>query len=249
MQRKNIVINNRTEKIINEIENRILQGIYPVGSKLPVENEMAKEFDVGRSTVREAMKHLSAEGYVSIEQGRGTFVSKAYSALNDPFGFGKIDNETKFQQFLETRLLLEPQIAIAAVKKATDEDIQRLKENVEEYLMQTENTNYAMNLDVEFHKAVAACTHNQVLIQLVPFICETLQQTHEQISDKALGLARAKEVHKQIYQAIKERDPIGARYTMERHIQETMQLTKTLTDEKTEKMPDGTGGSLEDETI
>ena len=249
MQRRNFVINNRTEKIINEIERRILQGVYPVGCKLPVENEMAREFSVGRSTVREAMKHLSAEGYVSIEQGRGTFVSKAYSKLNDPFGFGKIANETKFQQFLETRLLLEPQIAIAAVKKATDEDLQDLQENVEKYLAQTENTNYAMNLDVEFHKAVAACTHNQVLIQLVPLICETLQQTHEQISDKALGLARAKEVHKQIYQAIKERDPIGARYSMERHIQETIQLTKKITDDLKEEMPDGTGGHIEIEGI
>ena len=226
MKNKNSVINNRTEKIIREIENRIMQGMYPVGTKLPVENELAKEFEVGRSTIREAMKHLSAEGYISVEQGRGTFVSSTYSALSDPFGFGRFDDDTKSQQFLETRLLLEPQIAIAAVQKATEEDIEILRKKLEEYLKQMENTMYAMNLDVEFHKAVAACTHNQVLIHLVPLICETLQQTHEQIYDKALGLARAKESHKQIYQAIKERDPIGARYAMERHIQETMQMTK-----------------------
>src|SRR4030066_1843728 len=68
------------EQIVAQIENRILVGELNPGDKLPPEHELARQFGVSRTAVREAMKALSLKGLIIIHPGRGTFVTDSTSA-------------------------------------------------------------------------------------------------------------------------------------------------------------------------
>ncbi|MFH0957135.1 MAG: GntR family transcriptional regulator, partial [Pseudomonadota bacterium] len=68
------------EQIVDRIENRILNGELEPGDKLPPEHELAKQFGVSRTAIREAMKALSQKGLIVVQPGRGTFVIDSTSS-------------------------------------------------------------------------------------------------------------------------------------------------------------------------
>ncbi len=219
-------VSSRSKEVAAKISARIQSGELPVGAKLPIEPELSREYEVSRSTIREAMKYLAADGFVSIQQGRGTFVTSSTCVRDDFFDFDMEDKGELLRQLLETRLLLEPQIALAAVQKATEQDIERLERIVKDFQSRTVNDQEALQLDIQFHRAVAECTHNQVLTRLAPLFCEAVAKTSQLLTNQSQGLQQAQEIHVKIFEAIKTHDAIGARYAMEKHIQETIQLTR-----------------------
>ena len=216
------------EQIVELIRTENLEK----GSRLPIEQELADRFHVSRATIREAMKYLSAEGIVLVQQGRGTFVNNMAGFRDDPLGIENIEKRMRLDQLLEARLLLEPQIAMSAAQRATPKDIQKLRALVEKLDMVDINDSDATGIDIAFHESVALCTHNVILARIVPSICESVKRTQQLLMDKAVGLKKAKAAHRQIFRAIEEHDAISARYTMEKHIQETIQFVRISLDEE-----------------
>lgn len=210
------------EQIVDLIRNENLER----GARLPVEQELADRFHVSRATIRESMKYLSAEGIVLIQQGRGTFVNSMAGFRDDPLGIENIEKRMRLDQLLEARLLLEPQIAMSAAQRATAKDIQKLRALVEKLDTVDINDAEATALDISFHESVALCTHNVILSRIVPSICESVKRTQQLLTDKAVGLKKAKAAHRQIFRAIEEHDAIAARFNMEKHIQETIQFVR-----------------------
>ncbi len=196
------------------------------GARLPIESKLADRFHVSRATIREAMKYLSAEGIVLVQQGRGTFVNNATGFRDDPLGIESIEKRMRLDQLLEARLLLEPQIAMSAAQRATEEDIKTLRALVEKLDTVDINDAEATELDIAFHESIARCTHNVILSRIVPSICESVKRTQQVLTDKDVGLKNAKMAHRQIFQAIEEHDGISARYNMEKHIQETIHFVR-----------------------
>ncbi|MFW8643003.1 GntR family transcriptional regulator [Rhizobium beringeri] len=78
------------------LEAEIETGMYPGGSRLPTEPDLAKRFNVSRNTVRRAMATLEEKGLVRIEQGRGTFVHERFLSF-------KISKRTRFSQNLRSQ--------------------------------------------------------------------------------------------------------------------------------------------------
>lgn len=214
----------RSEEIARQIVLRIKDGEYMVGQKLPTEPQLSEAYDVGRSTVREAIKILSAEGIVRVRQGSGTFVNSVNDIREDPLGIVKLDSYDMLKQKLEARLLLEPQIALAAVRKATKEDIAKLEQLCEMYNSINGYGEDMLELDIEFHKTVAKCTHNEVLVRIIPLICDAVRDSETYMYDSKLSHTKARKAHQRIVEALKNRDAINVRYYMEQHIQETIQL-------------------------
>lgn len=120
-----------SDLIVSELRHRILEERLPVGTRLPTEIELAEEFDMGRVTVREALRLLEREGLVRMKRGPsgGIFVrhpdveqmSQAVAILLKIKG-------TELGAFTEYRLAIEPKIAELAALHATEEDKQRLVE-------------------------------------------------------------------------------------------------------------------------
>ena len=117
-----------SQNIANEISDMIfLQKKYKPNDKLPNEHQLAKELGVSRTTIREAVKILVANGVLTIERGRGTFVTKKPDSQNDPFGISYIEDKKELvHNWFEMRLILEPANVRMVVERASDEEIQEI---------------------------------------------------------------------------------------------------------------------------
>ena len=116
------------EQIVQQIEDSILKGELTEGSQLPAERELAEQFGVSRTAVREAIKALQEKGLVDAFPGRGTFVTNGSSnsmrrSLDRIIKTGDQDGST---YLVEVREILEPEIAALAASRADYEDLERM---------------------------------------------------------------------------------------------------------------------------
>ena len=215
-----------------KVKTMIIQREMKPGDRLPTEKELADLFGVSRSTLREAMKFLRAENVVVIRQGSGTFVSAGTGIGEDPLGLHFTNQEKLIQNLFETRMLIEPQIAGLACQRATPQDVRNLQLLVTEMDRSEVNSPASAELDVQFHTAVAECTHNEVLIRVVPIIIESIRRSHVETHDDPDSFKRAKRSHSGIRKAIAEGDFMEAKFQAERHVWETLNDIKETEERK-----------------
>lgn len=155
------------DKIIDLIESKKLLP----GERLPSEQELMKELNVGRGTIREAIKSLVSRNIVEIRRGVGTFVAENTGVVQDPLGFSFIDNKNKLvKDSMDVRLLLEPSIAKCAARNATESEILEIIElsnKIETAILNGEDYS---DLDVEFHTKIAISSRNLVVENLIPIL-------------------------------------------------------------------------------
>lgn len=205
------------EQIEEQILNYILEEPLEIGDKLPNEFELAELFQVGRSTIREAVKGLVTKGVLEVRRGAGTYVNSTSTIEEDPLGLAKLHD--KYQLALElfdVRLILEPEIAAKAAEYATEEDIIQLKQlcdETEELYLKDQNH---MPKDIEFHTCIARCSKNRVVESLIPIINSAITTfvnlTHRSLREETIS------THRAITEAIAEHDSTGARCAMVMHL-------------------------------
>ena len=201
----------------SQIEDRILEYIkekpLEVGDRLPNEFELAEMFEVGRSTIREAVKGLVTKGVLQVRRGAGTYVSSLTPAEDDPLRLNaKLHDRFKLAlDLFDVRLILEPEIAAKAAVYATDEDIATLKRLCKE----TEEL-YHMPKDIEFHTWIARCSKNQVMESLIPIINSGIN-TFVNLTRRSLRTETIT-THRAITEAIANHDSTGARCAMVMHL-------------------------------
>ncbi|MDO5539549.1 MAG: FadR/GntR family transcriptional regulator [Eubacteriales bacterium] len=205
----------------SQTEEKLMEYIksepFDIGDKLPNEFELAELFNVGRSTIREAVKGLVSKGILEVRRGSGTFVCSTCYAEEDPLGISKLDDKYKLAlELFDVRLMLEPEIAAKAAEYATEEDIRQLTalcDEVEELYLQ--NMDHATR-DVDFHTCIASCSKNRVVETLVPII-HTSIITFVNITQRVLR-EETITTHRAITNAIAEHDSTGARCAMVMHL-------------------------------
>ena len=105
-----------------------------VGERIPTEGELTELFEVGRSTVREAVKGLVTRGVLEVRRGDGTYVISTIYMENDVLGFGNMEDRYRLAlDLFDVRLMIEPEIVTWACRKATEEQIQKLKQLCDEH--------------------------------------------------------------------------------------------------------------------
>lgn len=209
-------------KTARNIKEMIIQQKMRSGDRLPSETELIKKFGVSRTTLREALKFLKAENIIEIKQGSGTYISDTTGVVEDPLGLSFVNQRHVIKNLLEARLLIEPQIAELAVQRATSKNIKRLTEIIEKMKSIEVNNELAMELDVQFHTAIAECTQNDVLSRIVPIINESIREGRSETVSVKGSYERAKKCHIGIYESIVNKNLMAARYFAERHVWETM---------------------------
>ena len=107
------------EIVAQNIKGMIIERSLNEGEKLPTESELTMNFNVSRSTIREAIKILIAENVVEIRHGRGTFIAKKTGITKDPLGLSFADRKMLLPNLLEARRLIEPNIAALAAQRRT----------------------------------------------------------------------------------------------------------------------------------
>ena len=211
--------------IIDKIRGFInLKNLEP-GDKLPSERMLSDKFDVSRSNVREAIQRLEFYGLLKSIPQSGTFVANiGVIALN-----GMIDDilrleETDFRSLVETRILLELKTCRLASLRRTKEDLKQIKDAIDAYKEKVLNGKDAIQEDLLFHLAIAKASHNSTLnkfmLIITPKIITNFAKYHVCDEDRAfLGIQE----HKDIYKAIEDQDPQGAKQKMKDHFKDLYQ--------------------------
>ena len=211
-------------KLSEQTSDRLYEMIvderrYVPGSKLPNENELSVELGVSRTTLREAISFLAAQGVLEIRRGKGTFVAESLPAEGlDLTALAGVRSRVRAKDLFEMRLIFEPATVALACQRASDEElrlIRRKAERVEETAAAGGDWPLA---DQEFHWAIIKASHNEYMRRLYPIINsavnEILQisQNRQQMQDIALRDNRM------ILEFLLRRDEAGARYAMSIHM-------------------------------
>ena len=211
------------EQVVNLIEARIAAGDYQVGDRLPTESELAADYRVSRTVIREALKTLRQKGIIESHPGRGTFlvgdVSKSIRSSIDYMM--RTEPEVGTFQLLELRMILEPEIARLAALRASPEQVQRLGELVQ--VMEAAGSDpYNFSLaDAEFHSVLAAAAGNPVIRIIFSSVVEILRnQQFFRLSLDGSGAQRSQADHIHILQAVRSGEPEKAKECMRAHLEQ-----------------------------
>ena len=208
------------EQIVQQIEDSILKGELTEGSQLPAERELAEQFGVSRTAVREAIKALQEKGLVDAFPGRGTFVTNGTSnsmrrSLDRIIKTGDRDGST---YLVEVREILEPEIAALAASRADYEDLEAMREAVETMDSAEPDSDAFVEADLDFHLALAEAAANPIVLSLIDSIVGLLREQRVRISLVEGSPQRGQRYHRSILEAIERHDPQAARAAMQAHL-------------------------------
>ncbi|MBE0388370.1 pyruvate dehydrogenase complex transcriptional repressor PdhR [Pseudoalteromonas luteoviolacea] len=166
-----------SDVILEQLENMILEGSLLPGEKLPPERELAKQFEVSRPSLREAIQKLEAKGLVTRRQGGGTYVkNQLEEGLTDPL-FDLISKHPESQfDLLEFRHALEGIAAYYAALRGTDNDMDKVKQSYDNIAEVGDDLALKAKAINAFHFTVAEASHNVVLLHLVRGMQTLLEQ-------------------------------------------------------------------------
>lgn len=215
------------EQIVAQIEQQILRGKLRRGDRLPTERELAEQFHVSRTVVREAVKALREKGLVQGYQGRGTFVTDgtARAARHSLGLMMKIGATEGATNLAEAREILEPEIAALAAKRATPQDLAAIHQAVATMDTTLNNADAFVEADLQFHLTLARATQNPLIPMLIDPIVGLLREERKR-TFKHGGAARGQAHHKKILDAIVRRDADAARAAMRAHLKQVRKDSK-----------------------
>ncbi|HYL14430.1 MAG TPA: FadR/GntR family transcriptional regulator [Terriglobales bacterium] len=208
------------EQIVRQIEESILKGILKTGDQLPAERELAQQFGVSRTAVREAIKALSEKGLVEAYSGRGTFIMNGTShairqSLDLMMKIGQLEGTN---HLAEVRAILEPDIAALAATRAEEQHLVSMREAVAVMDRSLQDPDAFIEADLDFHLSLAEAAANPLILSLLDSIVALLREQRMRIFNVAGGPQRGQFHHKCILEAIEKRDPEKAREEMRAHL-------------------------------
>ncbi|WP_099867580.1 FadR/GntR family transcriptional regulator [Pararhizobium haloflavum] len=157
------------DRVYENLFHAIVTGMITVGTRLPSENSLAREFDVSRPVLREALDRLRDEGLVSSVRGSGNYVQNPIGARRED-GADATDRDAlerigDLLRGIELRLIIEPQAASLAARRRGPADIQRMRAALDRFDEAMRQDAILHHHDYAFHEAVAAATCNQRIVQ------------------------------------------------------------------------------------
>jgi GntR family transcriptional regulator, transcriptional repressor for pyruvate dehydrogenase complex len=210
-----------SEGVAAQIGEQISSGQWKAGQKLPSEAELSRTLQVSRSTVREALKSLAFVGLVNMRAGQGTYVAGGPGKFFERmFTTGLMSSEKDVRDLTEARTALETELVALCAERASDEELGNLERIVNSMgaLVQQGGEEF-LQLDLEFHMAIATCSQSKVLADLLRTIRGLLQEfigvSAQLPGDRNLTY----EQHVKIFEALKERNQRKARSAMRNHLQ------------------------------
>ncbi|THA24517.1 FadR family transcriptional regulator [Streptomyces sp. RKND-216] len=210
-------------KLAEEIELMVAQGRLTVGEKLPPERALAETLGVSRTTLRDALRELEIKGLVSRRPGRGTVVTVPTDAdRNLAFSRRAQAATTSFRDVMELRQTVEPGCAFLAASRITAGQIGRL-DALAEAAAATDNPRALGELDVEFHKLIAAASSNPLIVELFESIGELSAETRRIGFQSPLRKDVSWGGHARVLDALRQNDGAAAREAMSRHLSDVVE--------------------------
>ncbi|MFF8683136.1 FadR/GntR family transcriptional regulator [Streptomyces sp. NPDC015237] len=197
------------------IQDGLNAGAFAAGSRLPTERALAADLGTSRAAVRQALGVLEREGVITRHVGRGTFIA----ASSDRAERGPL--ETSPAEIMTVRLLVEPEIAYLAAQQARPADLAALQHGLTRGCAAGTHEEFE-SWDAVFHRAIAQAAHNSLLLEMF----DTMNAARKlpvwgNIKRRSASPERRavyERAHREILEALNDRDPDASRQNMRAHL-------------------------------
>lgn len=236
--------NRRYKQIADDIAKKIYSGEYAVGQRLPPERDLAEMFSVGRPVLREALIALELHGLVAVRQGAGIYV---LPWQNQPLRVNIFDRGVSPFELLDARCMIEGEIVAEAARIITDRELLGLQQEIQRMKDSFTNMEEYEKHDREFHMLIARAARNTALTAVIDSLWALhtrgvlWNQLHRFTPPEKLHGDRLDE-HLAIYDALKRRDPGGARDAMRDHLKRAKTTLMAAADALKAEGASGTAG-------
>ncbi|MEM9530964.1 MAG: FadR/GntR family transcriptional regulator [Pseudomonadota bacterium] len=197
----------QTALVVKTLGKRIAAGEIKPGETLPVEQELARSLNVGRNSLREAIKILSAKGMISSAPRSGTKVRSPedWNMLDPDLLEWHADPNIASPQFMlsltEMRRMLEPEASRLAARRATREDVAKILAAYER-MEQFKEGEVDVQADIDFHTSILTATHNPFLANFRHCVVTFLNAHFRYASTDVMATASNLALHRKIAWAI-----------------------------------------------
>lgn len=221
-----------SDQVARHLLQHIMDSDLKPGDLLPPMSTLTRQYGVSLTVIREAVKSLSALGLVTLVKGKGALIKPVGDELLQHFfSRAALLESQPLTQLIEVRIPLEVQCAGLAARRRTDRDVARLEQLTADMQSSLTQAEQYIQLDAQFHLAVAYAAHNLMLYYLLSSIRKALESSMSEIR-------RAREVHgrvgfeqsahETILAAIRLGQADEARAGMQLHLDETAALIRQI---------------------
>lgn len=225
-----------SEITAEKLLNYVVENSFEQGERLPCERHLCSILDVGRSTMREAVRMLCSRNILNVKHGAGIFVADNPGLTEDPFGFIFIKDKLKLvEDLVDFRLMIEPRAVALAASRARNKDIIEL-ENLAKICEDTINAGENhLKADSDFHNKLCKLSGNIILPKLEPIILKSItvfiDLTNADLTQETITS------HRTIVDAIKQKDATAASDAMIFHLMNNRNfiLNKLMTEKPIKK--------------
>jgi len=207
------------QQVSDQVRGLIAESHLRAGDRLPSERAMADQFGVSRSSIREGIKLLAAQGLVEIRTGDGIYVTDDLeNSVLQPLTWAIGMMDVAYDVFFEARMILEPALAALAAIRATEKDMEKMQVTINHLEESLGNAESVVKADMDFHLVIANSIRNQILCEFIVGLQRLLRPF---LAKKPLDLEGQKlalNEHIKIFEAIKNGDANAARIAMRKSI-------------------------------
>jgi GntR family transcriptional repressor for pyruvate dehydrogenase complex len=219
------------EGCVEQLATAIRLGVYPAGSTLPPERDLADRLGVSRATLREAIAALRSAGLVQTRRGRGGGTVVDYRPTVPAQGVAVPDlgeRTAHFRDVLVARRVVEPGACHVAARRELGEDERRLLVAAHDEVAAATDPAAHRQADSRFHLAIATVTGSPLLVQAVTAVQADLHRMLDAIPVLPVNIEHSSSQHRTIVNAILKGEATKARRVMENHCDDTAALLRGL---------------------
>ena len=198
---------NLSELVVSWLKEEILKGTYKLGDELPSEQELCDLLNVGKSSIREAMKMLKIIGIVEIQQGKRTRLCDNVSAdIMMPVMFYLMLQKTASEELFEFRVMFESGVLHHLMTIISEEDLSKIAAELDRYGQLCDTGKATIDEEMVFHKLLLESCHNQYIIQIGDLMLELFKRPISNADADSHDCYHVLSDHQKIYDALAARD-------------------------------------------
>ena len=197
---------NYVNEVYDQLNTMIVTGTLSEGMKIPSEMTLAREMNVSRPVVREALQRLRAEHKIITYQGMGSFCANPLNYENDLDEGGESITEEEFREFQEFRSIVEYGAVAQAAEKRTEEDLAAIKSRLDAMLAAPQVEAYTRE-DEAFHYSIYLATHNALIIEAYSAVRPRIFRVLSFLNRHKGAKGISGNFHYQLYECIVNRTP------------------------------------------
>ena len=208
-----------TRTTVTHLQTMIRDGRIKPGEALPPQRDLARDLNISRATLREALSILATIGQiVATPSGRGFVVSPEDDTLATPSW--RFAARYSLREVYQFRYIAESYAAHLAALDHTKQEVEELKESIESFRKATGALDLAAyaQADFDFHQIILRTSRNKLLMDMHHTFASVLFESQRLPTERRGNLWNAVTEHERILEAIAMNDPDGASYYMRKHI-------------------------------